>query len=56
MGTEVGADERSGDAPHRHVPVTHSDPYSEYGVEWVVPICECGEALAPRPVSAVGAL
>jgi hypothetical protein len=51
MGAEVGVDERGrdvADAPHRHVPISFSDPYVEFDVEWVVPVCECGVALAPR--------
>jgi len=40
------------DAPHRHTPDTFSEPYTEFGVEWVVPVCACGEALSPRRVVA----
>jgi hypothetical protein len=49
----VGRDGDAVDAPHRHVPVTYSEPYLEGGVVWTVPICECGLALTARPVRAV---
>ncbi len=39
------------DRPHRHRPLTWSEPYSECGVWWTVPVCECGLALPARRVS-----
>ena len=41
------------DAPHRHVPYTYSESFTEFEVEWVVAYCDCGEALSPRRVVGV---
>jgi hypothetical protein len=41
------------DEPHRHRPGSYSEPYVEFDLEWVIPVCECGETLAPRRVVGV---